>query len=85
MMSRTMHVHLSVSGSLSQGHTEMARLRTALRRSDGTKFASVRELREVLVELLAGGVECIPIGSPCEGFDPKTGCPGHDTAEVDLT
>jgi hypothetical protein len=35
-------------------------------------------LNGILRNLLADGVEMIPVGQPCEGWDWKTGCPGHD-------
>ena len=30
---------------------------------------------------LAQGHEVIPFGPACEGFDCKTGCPGHEITE----
>lgn len=40
--------------------------------SDGLKIAYLkRQLQE--------GVECLPVGEPCEGFDfSGGGCPGHE-------
>lgn len=42
----------------------------------------VQILRAAMLDLLARGHELIPMNE-CEGFDPKTGCPGHrEDAEV---
>jgi len=49
-------------------------------KSDGTKFASVEEFKNSLYDELAKGHEVIPMGE-CEGFDYKTGCPGHDSSQ----
>lgn len=35
------------------------------------------EARDVLMDHLAAGHEVITVGPACEGFDYKTGCPGH--------
>jgi hypothetical protein len=34
-------------------------------------------VREALMDELAKGHELVPFGEPCEGFDYKSGCPGH--------
>jgi hypothetical protein len=34
-------------------------------------------VRNALLNQLAEGHALLPIGDPCEGWDPKTGCPGH--------
>ncbi len=47
-------------------------------RSDGTRFSTGDQLKEEFLNELAQGHEVIPMTSePCEGFDYKTGCPGH--------
>jgi hypothetical protein len=45
--------------------------------ADGACFGSVRELRSALMDEIAQGHEVLPTGE-CEGFDYKTGCPGHE-------
>lgn len=35
--------------------------------------------RMYLLDQLADGILCIPVGEPCEGFSYQTGCPGHET------
>ena len=39
------------------------------------------EVREWLFDELAAGHEVVPFGTPCEGFDYTTGCPGHPVEE----
>jgi hypothetical protein len=76
-MGRTeMHVGLSVRGYL-MGPDRNCR---ELFKRDG-RFLTPREAKAVLTEYLANGVEVLPFGKPCEGWDPKTGCPGHPTPE----
>jgi len=45
-------------------------------RDDGTTYTA-NELKAAFLDELAEGHEVLPIGSPCEGFDYKSGCPGH--------
>lgn len=49
-------------------------------RDDGTE-ASEEESRAFLLTKFAQGHDFLPMGD-CEGFDPKTGCPGHEKAET---
>ena len=44
---------------------------------DGKALTTVREIRKFLADQLAKGRELLPCGD-CEGFDYKTGCPGHE-------
>ncbi len=74
---RSFHVGLSVRGFLCGCDRDCRKL---FKHSDG-KWFTPREAREVMAEQLAQGVEVLPIGKPCEGWDPKTGCPGHDGKE----
>ena len=36
------------------------------------------EIRDFFMDELAKGREVIPFGEPCEGFDYKKGCQGHE-------
>lgn len=77
MASRTVHLCQSVHGALlNWTHKEYRNIRA----SDGTPM-SPREVKAALLDHLAQGHEVIPIGPACEGFDYKTGCPGHDVPE----
>ena len=78
-MSKTIHMCASVRGMLNWPQSEFKRALRYMIKSDGTKFSSVPELRNALMDELAQGHEVIPTG-PCEGFDYKTGCPGHETS-----
>ena len=69
-----LHVGLSVRGFLVGCDRECSKL---FKHPDG-KWFTPREAKEVLAEQLAQGVEMLPFGEPCEGWSPKTGCPGHD-------
>jgi len=42
-----------------------------------------RDVREKLEYMLAMGQQVMPMGEPCEGFDPIDGCPGHPTPRID--
>jgi len=74
---KTYHLAQSVRGLLHYRDRELKRALIWITKDDGTRFRSPVELREALMDDLAKGHEVIPTG-PCEGFDPKTGCPGHD-------
>lgn len=77
-MSKTIHLSLSVRGALGWPLWEQ---RNALRwmfRDDGTKFGSVAELRNALMDELAAGHEVVPMAKECDNFDFKTGCKGHE-------
>lgn len=77
-MSKTIHVHLSVRGALRMESDDFQKLSRSAFDEQGRPLAPVL-LRERLFDLLAEGVECIPIGKACDGFSYKTGCPGHET------
>ena len=73
---RTVHASLSVRGALRWDKRRLKRLAPALV-VDGRQCRTAEEAREVLLDLLSDGTELLPLGN-CEGFDPKTGCPGHE-------
>ena len=76
-MSKTIHMCVSVRGMLNWPKREFNRAMKYTTKSDGTKFASVEEFKNSLYDELAKGHEVLPTGE-CEGFDYKTGCPGHE-------
>lgn len=41
---------------------------------------TMEQVREQLRRDSAAGI-VYPVGEPCEGFDPHTGCPGHPAEE----
>jgi hypothetical protein len=50
----------------------------SIKKSDGTRYSSVAEFREALMDELSRGHEVLPTTAECVGFNYKTGCPGHD-------
>jgi hypothetical protein len=67
-MSRSIHLCVSVRGNLCKTD---AKLRREWKGSAGVS-------RDFWMDQLAMGREVIPFGDPCEGFDYKKGCPGHE-------
>lgn len=45
---------------------------------EGRAIRTGDDVREFLLDCLSEGKEVIPMGTPCEGFDFKKGCPGHE-------
>lgn len=80
IVSRTVHMCLSVRGALRSNSTIRA-LRGCITLEDGRKAETVEAVREFLFDQLAQGHEVIPFGSGCDGFDWKNGCPGHENVE----
>ena len=74
----TRHVCLSVRGALRNKHFE------GFENDDGSP-ASPRDVEDYLMDQLAMGREKIPFGKPCEGFDYKKGCPGHESGASKVT
>ena len=68
------HGGVSVRGLLRRPRGQ---LRRTLVDPDTGRSLSPDEAREKLMDLLASGVEMLPLGEPCEGWSDKTGCPGH--------
>jgi hypothetical protein len=77
-MSTTRHFVVSVRGMLHRSDRELRQDLKYTTKSDGTKYASVQELRSALMDELAQGHEVLPTG-PCDNHDWKKGCQGHET------
>lgn len=77
-MSKTIHLCVSIRGMLNWDARETKRNLKWITKTDGTRFASIGEFRNNLLDMIAEGKEVLPTGE-CEGFDYKTGCPGHET------
>lgn len=75
-MSRTIHVHLNVRGAL-MNYRPRDFKGMLVDKATGRPLTP-REAKAALLDVLARGIEAMPIGEPCEGFDFSTGCPGHD-------
>ena len=79
MARRIVHMNLSVTGALMNWRPRD--YRNVFQHPDG-RYMDGREAKRALLEELAKGHLCIPIGGPCEGFDyGGGGCPGHDAAD----
>ena len=76
-MAKTFHMCIDVRGMLNWTRRETMRNLKNITKSDGTRYASVAEFRNSLMDELVRGHEVLPIGDLCEGFDFKKGCPGH--------
>lgn len=74
-MSTVIHCSVDVRGVLKYPLRQFKRVTQWILKPDGTRFTP-DELREALMDELANGHERLPMGE-CEGFDYKTGCPGH--------
>lgn len=79
-MPKTIHMCVSVRGMLNWSRVDAKRNMKSITKSDGTRYASFDELKNELYDELAKGHEVLPLGEPCEGFDYKKGCPGHEQA-----
>jgi hypothetical protein len=72
----TYHLSQSIRGLLHYSDRELRAALKWIAKDDGQRFKTPAELREALMDEIAKGHELLPTG-PCEGFDPRTGCPGH--------
>jgi hypothetical protein len=72
-MTRTLHCSISVRGALLNWNREWRWVKAA----DGSSLTK-HQAKAAFLDHLARGIEHIPLGEPCEGFDYKTGCPGHE-------
>lgn len=77
---RTTHLCISIRGMLNWNKVDAKRNMKSITKNDGTRYRSFDELRNELYDELAKGHEVLPMGEPCEGFDYKKGCPGHEQA-----
>ncbi|OOG61405.1 hypothetical protein B0E46_15615 [Rhodanobacter sp. B04] len=69
------HCCMDVRGALKMTQRQLGAM---FRHSDGRRLSADRA-RDVLLDHVAAGHEVIPLGPVCQGFDYKTGCPGHET------
>lgn len=76
---RTIHMCQSVRGALKNWSDSEWRA-LALHNN-----CTVKECKEEFLQYLSEGKEVIPFGEPCEGFDYKDGCPGHDKTDKFLS
>lgn len=84
MAATTLHVQIDLKGMLARDNRDLRRWLGAFT-FDGQQAATVSELRMRLLDLVAEGQLYLPIGTPCEGWSPATGCPGHVQEDEGLT
>jgi hypothetical protein len=80
MSGKTIHMCLSVRGALNWNARELRSATTWCLKDDGSRYTSA-ELRNALMDELAQGHEVLPMSPDCDGFDFKTGCPGHPSRD----
>ena len=78
-MSTTVHLCISVRGMLNWPNAEAKRNLKWITKEDGTRYSSVHELRNALMDELAKGHEKLPMSKECDRHDWKEGCLGHET------
>jgi hypothetical protein len=71
---RIVHMCISVRRMLRWPKRQLKKLVT----DDNGRYLDAEAAKEWLLDQLSEGRECLPLGEPCEGFDYKTGCPGHE-------
>lgn len=76
-MRRTIHICVSISGSLRRTNKELA----GMMDDENGRPLTGREVRDQLRYAQAMGKKVLPVGDPCEGFSYETGCPGHPVEE----
>jgi len=73
---------IDVRGMLRWDKRTTLRNLRSITKSDGTPFKSVDEFKGFLMDELEKGHRVLPMSPDCEGFDYKTGCPGHEEAKA---
>lgn len=79
MGSKTIHMSVDVRGMLSRLHRSRAKMGPC-QHDDGRRMTRLESI-DALFNELSQGREVLPLGKPCEGFDFRTGCPGHPVPE----
>lgn len=80
-MGKSIHASVDVRGALTWKDRELVRFFKGMLGADGQRLTTAYEIRRRFVDVLADGWWHVPFGKACEGFDPKSGCPGHDTPD----
>lgn len=83
-MSTLRHIRISVRGALRRTDAQLKREWKGDIITDTGEVVKVvktgAEIREFFLDQLSQGREYLPLGE-CDGFDYKTGCPGHPVDE----
>lgn len=75
-MSRTIHCRVDVRGAIQRLSRSRGKWAPGMVHGDGRPMTRYEAI-DGLMDVLAAGHDYLPIGEPCEGWDPQTGCPGH--------
>lgn len=82
-MTRQIHMCQSIRGPLMNWPiSKWVNATKYITKTGGEPYRDWRELKDAFLDELAQGHEVIPISKDCEGFDFKTGCPGHDVPDA---
>lgn len=76
MATRHYHMGIDVRGVLGWGKRDRLRL---FKNGNGGALQTDEQVRDWLLDQLAGGNEMIPFGAPCDNWSKKEGCKGHAT------
>lgn len=79
-MGRLLHLQQDIIGALTNWTDRDWQLNAREWKRNGCSM-NAAELRAEFARLAGEGFKLIPCG-PCEGFDPHTGCPGHEIEEL---
>jgi hypothetical protein len=84
-VSKVIHMCVSVRGVLRKSNAELEReLRGCVTNNDGKTLYTAEEIRAAFSDELSKGHEVVPCSETCEGFDYKTGCPGHEVPGCEI-
>lgn len=74
---QSFHMGINVRGCLKWPVKDFKRLVKGMKFSDG-RVMTPDQARDALLDELSKGHEVIPFGPPCDAWDYKTGCQGHE-------
>jgi hypothetical protein len=72
---KTIHLSLDIEGFLNRASREPELAEKLFKDYSGEQAIKILE------ECLAIGRKVLPFSAECEGFDYRTGCPGHEVEE----
>lgn len=75
-MTQIRHMRLDVKGALRNWGKRQLKSFASAFTVDGRQCRTADEARDALLQCLSEGKLFLPMGE-CDGFDFKTGCPGH--------
>lgn len=68
---------LSIRGALKWSKRELRDLAKSIVVNGKRRCSTAEDARQFLLDRLSEGKELLPMGK-CDGFDYRTGCPGHE-------